>query len=92
MGRALQGARVRPMRPRQLKLNLAALTPPPTLRLDLGAVAREQLRECGMIASNIHISELCTSCRTDLFFSHRREGPKTGRMLAVIGIRPEGEV
>jgi len=29
---------------------------------------------------------LCTSCRTDLFFSHRAERGKTGRMMSVIGI------
>jgi copper oxidase (laccase) domain-containing protein len=30
---------------------------------------------------------LCTSCRTDLFFSYRKE-QVTGRMMAVVGIRP----
>jgi copper oxidase (laccase) domain-containing protein len=33
---------------------------------------------------------LCTSCRLDLFFSHRGEKGKTGRMLAVAGIRTAG--
>lgn len=30
---------------------------------------------------------LCTSCRTDLFYSHRREKGNTGRMMAAIGLR-----
>ncbi len=30
---------------------------------------------------------LCTSCRTDLFFSHRKENGKTGRMMAAIGLQ-----
>jgi copper oxidase (laccase) domain-containing protein len=33
---------------------------------------------------------LCTACRTDLFFSYRKE-QVTGRMLAVVGIQVEGE-
>lgn len=60
----------------------------PTAYLDLGVIAREQLRCAGVPPSHIHISKWCTSCRTDLFFSHRREGAQTGRMMAVIGIRP----
>jgi copper oxidase (laccase) domain-containing protein len=32
-------------------------------------------------------SPLCTACRRDLFFSYRREGAGTGRLMAVIGIR-----
>jgi len=31
----------------------------------------------------------CTACDTARFFSHRAEFGKTGRMMAVIGIRPE---
>ena len=27
---------------------------------------------------------LCTGCRTDLLFSHRKEGPATGRNLATV--------
>lgn len=56
--------------------------------LDLVAVAREQLRNAGVPASRLYVAEFCTACRTDLFFSHRKEGPGTGRLMAVIGIRP----
>ena len=35
---------------------------------------------------NISSSGFCTACRTDLFFSYRRERV-TGRMMAAIGIR-----
>jgi len=34
----------------------------------------------------IAVSTLCTKCRADLFFSYRREGSGTGRLMAVIGI------
>jgi hypothetical protein len=39
--------------------------------------------------SHIQVAGFCTACRTDLFFSHRREGKGTGRMMGVIGIRQE---
>ena len=57
------------------------------LYLDLVAANRRQLLDAGLRADNISASELCTSCRTDLLFSHRAEKGNTGRLLAVIGIR-----
>ncbi len=61
--------------------------PPPSVQLDLVAANRWQLVDAGVRAANISASELCTACRTDLLFSHRREQGRTGRMLAVVGIR-----
>ena len=58
-------------------------------RLDLVAAARAQLRSAGVSPSNIEVADFCTACRTDLFFSHRKEGSRTGRMLAVIGTKPK---
>ncbi|MDE3178311.1 MAG: peptidoglycan editing factor PgeF [Acidobacteriota bacterium] len=55
--------------------------------LDLAAVTLDQLLSAGVAASRIQTAGFCTSCRTDLFFSYRREGDRTGRMMAVIGIR-----
>lgn len=55
--------------------------------LDLVAVARAQLGEAGLRARHVSVAEFCTACRTDLFYSHRKEGSRTGRMMAVIGIR-----
>ncbi|HEX5580784.1 MAG TPA: polyphenol oxidase family protein [Gemmatimonadaceae bacterium] len=45
--------------------------------LDLRAVARQQLAAAGVDA--IEDVDLCTSCRADLFFSHRRDNGVTGR-------------
>ena len=56
--------------------------------LDLVAVARRQLQAAGLRPSSILAAPFCTACRTDLFFSHRKEGSGTGRMMAVMGIRP----
>ena len=61
--------------------------PPPRAQLDLRAANRWQLIDAGVPETQIDVSDLCTACRTDLLFSYRREGAKTGRMMAVIGIR-----
>jgi polyphenol oxidase len=60
--------------------------PEPRVHLDLIAANRSILSAAGVPASNIFSSRLCTACRTDLFFSFRRERA-TGRMMAAIGIR-----
>ena len=61
--------------------------PPPRVQLDLRAANRWQLLDAGVPEKQISVSDLCTACRTDLLFSYRREGAKTGRMLAVIGLK-----
>lgn len=63
--------------------------PAPRVNLDLRAANRWQLLEAGLSGENIFVSDLCTSCRTDLLFSYRRQGNLSGRMLAVVGIRPD---
>jgi YfiH family protein len=60
--------------------------PPRRAHLDLIAANRRQLLDAGLRPENIWASELCTSCRTDLLFSHRREKGVTGRMMAAIAV------
>ncbi|HEX8073506.1 MAG TPA: polyphenol oxidase family protein [Thermoleophilaceae bacterium] len=50
--------------------------------LDLRAVAERRLRAAG-VADVEHV-DLCTRCRGDLFFSHRRDGPDTGRQAGMV--------
>jgi YfiH family protein len=52
--------------------------------LDLAGANRLQLIESGIPDTNIHIARCCTSCRRDMFFSHRGEGGNTGRQLKFI--------
>jgi YfiH family protein len=61
--------------------------PPKNVHLDLRKANRSQLLAAGLHAQNIFTSDLCTACRTDLLFSHRREGPFSGRLMSVIGHR-----
>jgi YfiH family protein len=58
------------------------------LYLDLVAANTRQLLDTGVLAKNISVSPLCTSCRADLLFSYRAEKGGTGRLMGVIGIRP----
>jgi len=58
------------------------------LHLDLFEANRRQLLEAGVPAESIEASPLCTASNTDLLFSYRAEGSTTGRMMAVIGIKP----
>jgi polyphenol oxidase len=60
---------------------------PTTKSLNLTAAAKRQLLESGLLPQSIFGCEACTGCRTDLFFSHRAEGRRTGRMMGVIGIK-----
>lgn len=58
--------------------------------VDLHRANREQLTGAGVPAERVHTLPLCTMCRTDLFFSYRREKRlhgRTGRLLSVIGRR-----
>jgi polyphenol oxidase len=50
------------------------LSLPAAIRLDLERVGVEEVHDLG----------LCTGCRPDLFYSHRKQGPLTGRNLAAV--------
>jgi polyphenol oxidase len=53
-------------------------------QLDLWSAAARALTEAGVPASSIGTEMLCTSCDPDRFFSHRRDGGRTGRMVSVV--------
>jgi len=55
--------------------------------LDLAAANRFELAELGVPERNIYGTDLCSACHKDLFFSHRRDGAKSGRHIAVVGFR-----
>ena len=56
--------------------------------VDLLQANRDQLISTGMNPERIHTAPICTMCRTDLFFSYRKEKSlhgKVGRLMAVVG-------
>jgi YfiH family protein len=57
-----------------------------SLRLDLAASNRAQLLELGVPAAQIEVSDLCPGSHTELFFSHRMEGGRTGRFAVALGL------
>lgn len=52
--------------------------------LDLAAINRAMLASAGVLADRIEDVGLCTSCRNELFFSHRADKGRTGRMMNFI--------
>jgi YfiH family protein len=56
--------------------------------VDLLQANRDQLVSVGVKPERIHTAPICTMCRTDLFFSYRKEKSvhgKVGRLMAVVG-------
>ena len=50
--------------------------------LDLREVARRLLSAAGV--EEVEVSDLCTSCEDELFFSHRRDQGRTGRQAGLV--------
>ena len=81
-----------PVREKYPLLFLTARAPghgelPPKIFLDLVEANRRQLLAAGIPGKGIEASPLCTNCHPELLFSYRAEKGKTGRMMAVAGIR-----
>jgi YfiH family protein len=62
-----------------------------TLSLDLVEANRRQLVDAGLRLENLHeisaLSEGCTACHPERFFSYRKDQGRTGRMMSMIGVR-----
>lgn len=54
--------------------------------LNLWEINRRTLREAGLPAENITVTDLCTRCHPDLFWSHRAAGPQRGSLAAFIAL------
>jgi YfiH family protein len=81
-----------PVREKYPLLFLTARAPghselPNKIFLDLVEANRQQLIDAGVPRNNIEHSPLCTNCLPELLFSYRAEKGRTGRMMAVAGIR-----
>ena len=81
-----------PVREKYPLLFLTARAPghgelPPKIFLDLAEANRRQLIAAGVPAKNIEVLKVCTQCNNDVLFSYRAEHGKTGRQMAVAGLR-----
>jgi copper oxidase (laccase) domain-containing protein len=65
----------------------AITRPGPRAHFDVAAANRWQLLQSRVQPAKIEMSEICTSCSSDEWFSHRVQGPNTGRFGAIIGLR-----
>ncbi|SKC87358.1 peptidoglycan editing factor PgeF [Maledivibacter halophilus] len=52
--------------------------------LDLWNLNKKSLVEVGVPSQNITISNICTKCNNDIFFSYRAGNGQTGRMAAIL--------
>jgi polyphenol oxidase len=69
-------------------VDLFTTTRPGHAMVDLLKANRDQLQSAGVIPERIHTAPICTMCRTDLFFSYRKEKNlhgKVGRLMGVVG-------
>lgn len=57
-----------------------------SLHLDLWETNRNQLLMAGVIPEHIELSEACTSCEKERFFSHRGEHGKAGRFPSILAL------
>jgi copper oxidase (laccase) domain-containing protein len=72
--------------PANMIVQLSPCIRPPHYEIDFAAEIVRQCRALG--AKQIHDSGVCTACDLDRYYSYRAEKGKTGRMLALLGLRP----
>ncbi len=54
--------------------------------LDLPFINKKQLLDVGLKEANIEMSDVCTACEVDRYFSHRKEQGCSGRFMSMIGL------
>ena len=54
--------------------------------LDLPHINKIQLLQAGLKEENIELSNICTACEVDDYFSYRKEGGCSGRFMSMIGL------
>ena len=55
--------------------------------LNLCGFLKDELITNSVPPDQIYVTNDCTKCRNDLYYSYRLEGHKSGRMVGVIGLR-----
>ena len=55
--------------------------------LDLPYINKQQLLHAGILEENIEMSNICTACEVEHFFSYRKEQGCSGRFMSMIGMK-----
>ena len=71
--------------PAELIVQLSPCIRPPHYEIDFAAKIIEQCRDQGV--RKIHDSGVCTACDLEHYYSYRAEKGRTGRMLALLGLK-----
>ena len=74
--------------PSDLIAQLCPCIRPPAYEIDFAAQIRAQCLSSGIAADQIHDPGVCTSHDLDSYYSYRIEKGATGRMLALLGMKP----
>ena len=54
--------------------------------LDLPFINKQQLLDAGVLEAHIEMSDICTACEVDRYFSYRKEKGCRGRFMSMIGM------
>jgi YfiH family protein len=54
--------------------------------LDLPLINKLQLLKVGLVENNVEMSNVCTACDVDKYFSYRKENGCSGRFMSMIGL------
>lgn len=56
-------------------------------KIDLKGTIKQTLINIGVKEENINVSDICTRCNRDIFFSHRGDNGKTGSLAAIMQLK-----
>ncbi len=73
--------------PADIRVVLSPCIKPPFYEVDFGADIRQQALEAGILEKHYVDAHICTANNVRDYYSYRLEKGKTGRMLALLGVR-----
>ncbi|MEC9035325.1 MAG: polyphenol oxidase family protein [Verrucomicrobiota bacterium] len=85
--KALSLMQAKGIEPEDLIVQLSPCIRPPAYEVDFAAFIRKDCLEFGVRADSIYDDGDCTSMNLKDYYSYRSERGKTGRMLALVGIK-----
>lgn len=72
--------------PSDLVIQIGPCIRPPHYEVDIATAILHQAREAGV--TDVHDCGVCTASNPDHYYSYRREKGRTGRLLALMALRP----